>query len=617
MQHSGNTQTGNTDLQFLLERALSDYRGTDTDISAVPLMGAEIAAALNADAVRIQLLDGQTSRCLYCSDPEYGGLADPVELQEVLSSSTVVTRRPQSGPGTTELCIAVVDCAGTSRMSLEIAAAETLPDEWLSAAAEILAELYRRELTDRLLQLQTLQHKRDSAVLAIHRAPDRISRLHTLVESASAVQHCRRLAVCERTAAGAWKLICLTGVRDFSDRAEAVRTLEQTAAGACLRSTTVEPGPPAQDNSEPVHRDCVAVAVPSASQPRTLALPLNSLRLKDCSAVLLAEFSAVHGDTPQSLRLLADHFTLAAAATAGARKAGSNRGRRRLHAVASILAAIGFLLLLTLLPADLTIEARGTLLPAAQMHVYAPEAGIITLVNADDADAVQNGQQIAELQCDELQLQLESVLGSLSAAEARLASLQSRRIARGDNNETLQQAMGDVAETTALVNGLRQQRQLLDQRLQRLQINAPASGTLIADDFRERFEGRPVERGQHLCRIAVTDGPWQLELEVNEADIGYLLAALHSGQAPPSVRFSADTDPAATATTTVSEVAAATSLNKSGQLVTRVTAGLQQVPEHTQRLGSGVSARIHCGRYPLGRVWFRQILDFISRNIFG
>ncbi len=603
------------DLQVLLERALADYKSTDQDKSAVPLMGSEIAAAMAATAVRIQLLDAHTTHCLYTSTPDFDGFPDAESVQQELHSPTGILRNPRTGPEDSSVCVAIVDCAGSTRLSLELAATEIPPDEWLAGAAEILAELYRRELTDRLLLLQRLQQKRESAILAIHQSPDRPARLRTLVDAAAALQHCRRLAVCEQTGSGAWKLTCLTGIRDFSDRAEAVRVLEQTAAKAVAQSATAESAQPAREGSPPAQRHCEALQ--TSSQFTTLALPLNSMQLHNCSVLLLAEFSAVPGDTRQSLRLLADHVSLAETGTANTRRSGPAKALWRNKGVAAIAVAGATLLLCMLIPADLSIEARGTLQPATQIHIYAPETGIITAVSADDANAVSNGHPIAELQCDELQLQLESVLGSLSASEARLASLQSRRIARGDGNESLQQTTGDVAETTALVNGLRQQQQLLEQRLQRLQINAPATGTLIADDFRERFEGRPVERGQYLCRIAVTDGPWELELEVTEADIGYLLTAFRSAPSPPAVRYSADTDPTTTATTTVSAIAAATSLNRNGQLVTRVTAGLQQAPESAQRLGSGVTARIHCGSYSLGRVWFRQLLDLLARNISG
>ena len=34
------------------------------------------------------------------------------------------------------------------------------------------------------------------------------------------------------------------------------------------------------------------------------------------------------------------------------------------------------------------------------------------------------------------------------------------------------------------------------------------------------------------------------------------------------------------------------------------------------RSGTGVTAKIHCGKRPLGKVWFYQIIDWLKTNVF-
>jgi len=102
---------------------------------------------------------------------------------------------------------------------------------------------------------------------------------------------------------------------------------------------------------------------------------------------------------------------------------------------------------------------------------------------------------------------------------------------------------------------------------------------------------------------------------VAEEDIGYLLSAVNREQIEPQIAFSVDTDPAATAVAKLDKISQATELNAAGHFVTRVTATCPEQANRNRRTGSGVTARISCGEYTLGRIWFRRFLDFLRRRL--
>jgi hypothetical protein len=62
-------------------------------------------------------------------------------------------------------------------------------------------------------------------------------------------------------------------------------------------------------------------------------------------------------------------------------------------------------------------------------------------------------------------------------------------------------------------------------------------------------------------------------------------------------------------------LADATDLNAGGEMTVR---GLVQVPPGqvaAPRRGATVLAKVHCGRRSLGFVWFRELIEFVNKQI--
>ncbi|MGB0742215.1 MAG: hypothetical protein ACPGXX_19260, partial [Planctomycetaceae bacterium] len=230
MQNSGKSQSQLDDLQFLLEHVLS--REQDTGTAATLLMAREIAAATTASAVRVCQIDEHGLTTLLLEPGDGFEFLPAFQLQKLANGASRAFQVPVTADHSPGLRGAVAVGAGNSSVTLELLTSTSPTDEWLIAAAEILAELHARGLTDQLLNLIELRRRLDAGVLALHQAENQPALFHTLVELAPAVQHCNRLAVCHRSGHSRWQLVQITGVASFSDRADAVRDVETTAAAA-------------------------------------------------------------------------------------------------------------------------------------------------------------------------------------------------------------------------------------------------------------------------------------------------------------------------------------------------------------------------------------------------
>ena len=73
---------------------------------------------------------------------------------------------------------------------------------------------------------------------------------------------------------------------------------------------------------------------------------------------------------------------------------------------------------------------------------------------------------------------------------------------------------------------------LVRKQQQALTIGSPLKGTIITWDAERELLGRPVKRGDTLITVADTSGPWQLLLDVPEANAGHMLSASQREHCP-------------------------------------------------------------------------------------
>ena len=167
----------------------------------------------------------------------------------------------------------------------------------------------------------------------------------------------------------------------------------------------------------------------------------------------------------------------------------------------------------------------------------------------------------------------------------------------------------------------RQLAQLQKRKDEKLIIRAQADGRIPDFQLRQLLEDRPVRAGDHLFDIMNEEGPWHMELLVEEKRMGHLLRAqreqVAEGKSPelegefklasqPEKEFECHLTKVATRSTTDTELGTAFEL-------TAVANEGQELPP--QRIGVEVTVHLYCGKTSLAYWCFGDVVEFVQKYI--
>ena len=202
---------------------------------------------------------------------------------------------------------------------------------------------------------------------------------------------------------------------------------------------------------------------------------------------------------------------------------------RTLPKTLSISAAVlAVILFLALWPSKFEMESKGTLEPADSRDVFVnTENSVVEDLKVDHGDQVRADQLLAQLRSTKLQNETAMVRGELSSTKQAIASRQRDLQEEGKlSTEVRSRLRGEKAELEAKRDSLELQLDLCKKNEKELSIKSPISGQVVTWDLRNRLpNGRPVQRGQVLMRVADPSGPWQLELHMPENRMGHVAEA--------------------------------------------------------------------------------------------
>ncbi|MBX3421664.1 MAG: HlyD family efflux transporter periplasmic adaptor subunit [Pirellulaceae bacterium] len=203
----------------------------------------------------------------------------------------------------------------------------------------------------------------------------------------------------------------------------------------------------------------------------------------------------------------------------------SSRPRQLIKWTTWTLVVAGILWAL-IMPANLRIEMDGTFEPVDQRTLFAPLDGTVDQVLVTNGQAVQKGQLLLAMKSTQLELDIRSVEGELSAnAEKRkgLSLSQSQLSSDPAASPAIRNKLtAEIGQLDSWAEVLQQKLDALRLERQRLELRAPQDGVIVARDLDKLLEQRPVRRGDSLFRIADPSGDWCLKLEIADADIGYV-----------------------------------------------------------------------------------------------
>jgi multidrug efflux pump subunit AcrA (membrane-fusion protein) len=290
------------------------------------------------------------------------------------------------------------------------------------------------------------------------------------------------------------------------------------------------------------------------------------------------------------------------------------------------LSITGILFAIAWLPVELRVHATGRLLPQVRHRIFAPVEGIVTKVHVVNGEAVSKSDPLVEIQSAALDLARQQVISEIATSKVRLASLLAARTrstsgsgrggTSGGDFEML--SGGDLAASEetlkAQLAGLEEQLKLIDSQRSVLQLSSPIDGVAMRWDMNQTLHQRPVAAGQFLLEVIATDNGWIVELDVPDAEIGYVQKAFSAKPIDCNFRFRSD--PSVSYTGQVSAIDSAAQDDSRGDSVVRVVVPVPELstpssaepPSDVSRVNAGVLASIDCGKRPMIVVYTRGLV---------
>jgi multidrug resistance efflux pump len=511
--------------------------------------------------------------------------------------------------------------------------------ELLEALCGLAAEYHRRERLRALEQALARQELFARFTESIHQTLDPNAMAFAVANEGRLYIGCDRLSVLLRHGRG-YRVAAVSGI-DVVDRRATVAALMPPLAkavaatrqpfwsagpGVTLAPQIARPLQEFLDASGSREVGVLPLCDPAADSRNAFAgSPPGVLLVESFSApadveALHARASAAARQARRAVECCAAHcglpfYRLVRGLALARDRLGLRRSPRILMALA---AAGGVAAVLFSARAEFTVPARGTLEPALRREVFAPADGVVREVRFDHLERCAVGDVLLVLERPLLEFEWTRVGGELQTARQRLASLEASRLQGNPQTQSERDRMSALTaeeeETRALVNGLLRQQALLRQQREELEVRSPIGGVITTFDVRSRLATRPVARGQALVQVADTAGPWQLEVDVADADAGELLRAQRALGEALDVTFVLATQPEQTYRGTIERVALATRVER-GQAFVRVVVAIDAAQVPNPRPGATVLARIACGRRAVGAVWFHGLWQAVQKHL--
>ncbi|MEO8495262.1 MAG: GAF domain-containing protein [Planctomycetota bacterium] len=501
--------------------------------------------------------------------------------------------------------------------------------------ADLAAEFHRNCQLRELRNRETAWSDLEQFVEHVHRSLDLKRTAFAIANEAARVTGCDRVMVFDSRNAG-YRTLAISGLDSFDRRSTQVRAAQRLAKAVAV-------------SDEPLWHSGEVANLPAQLEERLHAY-LDSTHVRSLAVIPLGKSPDVKGQESAGVLLFERfektswndgqrrrvEFVCRHAATAlqhanelaGLPLIGANRLLQRCLAVialrhlpktVTVLSLIALAIAaLVLVPADFEIRGEGQLVPTHYRHLFAPADGVIERLHVRHADSVVAGTPLLEMQRTDLEFEEARLLGEILTNQKRADAVRSALL---NHKSTSASSAGEFHELTSeearlqiLLASLRGQQAILARERAELAIASPIDGEILTWGIEDALSLRPVRRGERLLSVADPGGPWHLDLRIADHDIEYVRAA-RSELKQLTVSFIVASHTGQRYHGTVEEIAMATELDEHDQptVLVRVAVDREQLPD--LRPGATVIANVHCGRRPIGYVWFRELFDVIKTRV--
>jgi multidrug resistance efflux pump len=235
---------------------------------------------------------------------------------------------------------------------------------------------------------------------------------------------------------------------------------------------------------------------------------------------------------------------------------------------------------------------------------------------------VSQDEVLIELTNSTLDFEMTRVTGELQTGRKKLSTTQSERVSVDRNDprgrSKLEQLAAEEKELEETLKSLAAQLEILKRQQAELQLRSPINGQVLTWDVTQLLQNRPVRQGDRLLEVADTRGEWNLEVHVADQNIGYVRDARRELGNDLDVSFVVATDPNVVYHGRLKSMAADTRSDSELGPSVLVTVSLpkDELSAEHLRPGATVIPHIHCGRRPVGYVWFHELIHTIKTKLF-
>lgn len=302
------------------------------------------------------------------------------------------------------------------------------------------------------------------------------------------------------------------------------------------------------------------------------------------------------------------------------------QGKKLAITTAVLLVAAAVVAAMALIPVEYAVEADGKLMPVEQHAVFALHDGeikkgaILAKPDANGVYRVEKGELLLVLENEQLKEEIAANDAEIEATKANILAIDDQIDFVEDIGQQVNMKIKRIEFQADLRVAEGHRKRLAKRKKEKLGVYAPASG--IIPDFKrmEILRGRPVKEGDHLFDVMNDDGPWHMELLVEEKRMGHINSARDALLKSSSTdelngTFTVVSQPASKFDCRLTQIASRSTIDPEiGTAYELIAKADDEVVLPTRQIGGEVSARFDCGEVTLFFFCFGDVVEYFQRE---
>ncbi len=573
-------------------------------------------------------------------------------LQKVISSGEGMLMAPHSGSGNAEegsnptdflLVLGPLKTANETAGVMEIfqrpgsnPSVQRGYLRFLVQMCELASEYLKSRKLQNFSDRQALWAQLENFTRLVHKGLDERGTAYTIANEG------RRLIECDRVSVAINRgrkcvIEAVSGQDTFDKRSNTVVLLSHLATAVVATGETVwytgdtsMMAPQVEEAVQNYVDEChsKAVAIVPLKEPHDPMNPLEQPRVLGALVIEQIEDSRPREGLLQRIDVVSDHSSIALANVMEHnelflmpvwRAIGKSKwvveARQLPWTISALIGATVVVGLLCLWPADFELSGKGKLQPVIRRQIFSKLDGDVAAVPVNHGDPVKQGQLLVRMQNFELDGKITVMKGQWASSREQLLSVSTRLADRKLDPSDRSRLLGDKMKLVEEEKSFADQLRLLEHKKSQLTVTSPIDGQVVTWDVHNLLIFRPVQLGQLLMTVEEPQGDWELEVQMGEDRMGFINDARDAFGDALTVKYITATNPGVTHVGTIKDIHKSAEVRGEEGNTVLLRVAIDKHDLSDLRSGAAVTAKVHCGRAPIGYVWFHDLVSFIQSKV--